>query len=149
VIGPFANCSDTVGGGWAKTNCYLHSYAGIPSRIVSILDAVEEDAAMIGFDVDYVEGTTDVAPVGPTSIDDAATAAGKAELTVLAVGLGGNLEAESKDRHNLTLPPAQQLLLDAVSKAVVESGGKLVVVVVSAGPVWIDPNTTDALLYAG
>lgn len=25
VLGPFANCSDTVSGGWSKTNCYLHS----------------------------------------------------------------------------------------------------------------------------
>jgi beta-glucosidase-like glycosyl hydrolase len=26
VLGPFANCSDAISGGWAKTNCYLHSY---------------------------------------------------------------------------------------------------------------------------
>ena len=48
VIGPFANCSDTIGGGWAKTNCYLHSYAGIPSSITSILDAMQEDVASLG-----------------------------------------------------------------------------------------------------
>jgi beta-glucosidase-like glycosyl hydrolase len=26
VLGPFANCSDAISGGWSKTNCYLHSY---------------------------------------------------------------------------------------------------------------------------
>ena len=25
VLGPFANCSDSISGGWSKTNCYLHS----------------------------------------------------------------------------------------------------------------------------
>ena len=47
VLGPFANCSDAVGDGWAKTNCYLHSYAGMPSKIVSVLDAVREDASLL------------------------------------------------------------------------------------------------------
>ena len=67
MVGPFANCSDVISGGWSKTNCYLHSYAGIPSHVVSILDAVSEDALRLGLDVEFVEGTTDVSPVGPTS----------------------------------------------------------------------------------
>lgn len=57
------------------------------------------------------------------------------------MGLGGGLEAEGKDRLNLTLPPAQQQLLDAVSNAVAKGGGTLVVVVVSAGPVRVPLHT--------
>ena len=62
---------------------------------------------------------------------------------------GMHLEKESLDRQNLTLPPVQQRLLDAVHTAVAAGGGKLVVVCVSAGPVWIDPLLADAILYAG
>jgi beta-glucosidase len=146
VLGPFANCSNAIGG-WSKTSCYLHSYAGIPSKIVSILDAIEEDAASLGATVQYRAGES----IDPATIAAAAAAAGSAELTVLAVGTGGQLEAESKDRLNLTLPPDQLALLTAVAAAVDGGGGRLVVVCVSAGPVYIDPSISGigAILYAG
>ena len=63
----------------------LSRYAGIPSKIVSVLDAVEEDAAAVGATVVYEEGTTDVAPLSPHSIANAAEAAKKASLTILTV----------------------------------------------------------------
>jgi beta-glucosidase len=155
VIGPFAHCNETVGSGWAKTNCYLHSYAGITSEIVSILDAVREDAAKTlgGVPVDYVMGTTDVQNVSSSSIDEAAAAAGGATLTVLAVGTGSNVEKEGLDRTSLELPAAQAQLLLAVSAAckTAKAAGRtatLIVVVVSAGPVVIDPSLADAVLYA-
>jgi beta-glucosidase len=149
VIGPFANCSDAIGGGWAKTNCYLHSYAGIPSKIVSVLDGISEDAKALGATVTYTEGTTDLAPISSTSIAAAAAAAKNAALTVLAVGTGSNVEKESHDRVSLGLPEAQHRLLEAVHAAVSAQGGKLIVVVISAGPVFIKPSMADAILYAG
>ena len=145
VIGPFANCSDSIGGGWSKTNCYLHSYAGIPSKIVSVLDAVREDGTALGASVAFEEGSTDLAPISASSIATAAAAARKASITILAVGTGGNVEKESLDRASLGLPEAQQQLLEAVHAA----AKKLVVVVVSAGPVFIAPTLADAILYAG
>ena len=79
-----------------------------------------------------------------------APAAGRAALTVLVVGTGGGIESEGHDRSSLSLPPAQQDLLDAVRAAVARTAaGQLVVVVVSAGPVYIDPAGIDALVYAG
>ena len=60
-------------------------YAGIPSKIVSVLDAVHEDASLLGATVLYEEGTTDVAPLSSHSIATAAAAAKQASLTILAV----------------------------------------------------------------
>ena len=62
----------------------------------------------------------------------------------------GSTEAESKDRATLGLPDVQQQLLEAVQSAVSESSSaKLVVVVISAGPVYLYPGSADAVLYAG
>lgn len=146
VLGQFANCTNVVGGGWAKTSCYLHSYAGIPSNIVNILDAVHEDARALGATVKFAAGAT----LDSAAINEAVDAATAAELTILTVGTG-NLEAEGRDRLNLTLPPDQESLLAAVASAVAKTGGRLVVVCISAGPVYIDPTVAGvgAVLYAG
>ena len=63
----------------------------------------------------------------------------------------GSTEAESKDRATLGLPDAQQQLLEAVRSAVRSKSppAMLVVVVISAGPVYLDPSSADAILYAG
>ncbi len=50
-----------------------------------MLDAVEEDASSVGATVVYEEGTTDVAPLSPQSIANAAEAAKNASLTILTV----------------------------------------------------------------
>jgi hypothetical protein len=55
----------------------LRSYAGIPSKIVSVLDAVQEEAQALGATVLYEEATTDVDPLSPSSIAAAAAAAKK------------------------------------------------------------------------
>ena len=49
------------------------------------------------------------------------------------------------------LPDAQQRLLEAVRSAMraASPAGMLVVVVISAGPVYLDPACADAILYAG
>ena len=157
VIGPFANCSAAAashGGGdagvglslWSGESCYLHSYAGLPSSIVSVLDAIAEDATRLGASLTFELGTTDVAALGPDGIKDAAAAAAAADLVVLAVGLGSNVEKEGLDRANLTLPDVQAELLAAVRAA---TTGRLIVVCVSAGGVYIDPSLADAILYAG
>jgi len=66
-------------------------------------------------------------------------------VTVLAVGLGALMEAEGRDRINMTLPGVQRQLLAAVAKV----AKKLVVVVVSAGGVDLgDESGFDAVLWA-
>ena len=39
VVGPFAHCTDV-----DIQNAYLHSYNGVPSYIVTMLDAIQEEA---------------------------------------------------------------------------------------------------------
>ena len=152
VIGPFADCNETISGGWSKTNCYLHSYAGIPSKIVSLLEAVREEALQLpgNATVDFYEGSTDQRNISAAAFEAAVEAVSGASLVVMALGTGSNVEKESTDRLSLGLPTVQQQLLDAVSaKRGAASSTTLVVVCVSAGPVAIDPSLADALLYAG
>ena len=97
---------------------------------------------------------------------DAAKLAAEADLVVAVVGLG-NTEAEGVDRYSLSLPgcPAarthhnpvpscggldQNTLLTAVRAAMIRPGQKLVLVLVSAGPIAITNLADyDAVLYAG
>ena len=53
-------------------------------------------------------------PAAAAAIAHAVDAASSAEVTVLAVGLGGTMEAEGRDRVNMTLPSVQRALLDSV-----------------------------------
>jgi hypothetical protein len=104
--------------------------------VVSVLDGITEAAGKMGgkdgVRVVYSQGTTDLNTTSPHGIADAAKLAKSASFTVISVGTGSNVEKEGKDRTMLGLPGVQQDLLEAVSAAVRDGGGKLVVVVVSA-----------------
>lgn len=79
-----------------------------------------------------------------TAIQEAVAAAAAADVTILAVGLGAQVEAEGCDRFNLTLPGVQQALQEAVSKV----AKKLVLVVVSANGVDFDDSVANAVVWA-
>jgi beta-glucosidase len=91
---------------------------------------------------------------------DAAAVAASADLVVAVVGLG-NTEHEGGDRSGLTLPgcpggcaggvgESQTALLAAVRAAMVLPHQRLVLVLVSAGPVALtNVSMFDAVLYAG
>lgn len=131
IIGPFADCGD----------CYLHSYNGHPSYIISYLDAVREVAGAQGASVAYANGS---------NVSAAVAAAATADLVIVCLGLGSAVEAEGRDRHDLGFPPDQQQLLAAVREAA--AGGRaapLVLVSVSAGGVPVNTSLVDALFYAG
>lgn len=156
VIGPFANCE--------KGNCYLHSYNGNPSRVTSILDGIRDAAK--GGNVVYANGSNITCPGGSGSniphdcwsdstskyyyppaveaLNEASKVAAKADVTVLALGLGTHMEAEGQDRVNMTLPPIQHALMKTVAKV----SKKLIVVIVSAGGVAIDENGACAVVWA-
>ena len=156
VIGPFGECEDQD----PKLNgtCYLHSYAGTPDTITTIRAGV---AAQSGAPVAYAlgcnatcpKGGHDVnasacwdasephfAPAAAAALREAEAVAAAAELTVLVVGAGETVEAEGRDRVSLALPPLQQQLAARVAR----SAARLVVVVVSGGPVDIGDATFDA-----
>lgn len=119
----------------AAGECYLHSYAGSPSNITSIYGGIAAAVAPVGATVTYALGsnasclatangaTGEVDCVHdpsskfyyPAAVNEIAAAvkiAAAAELTVLAVGLGGMHEGEGNDRVNMTLPSVLGSCLD-------------------------------------
>ena len=133
-IGAFAN--DTVE--------MLHSYTGVPSKIVTIDAALKGHAAAIGASYD--------ARVSDFSYKDIANAVAlvkRVEVAVLVLGLGSKVEAEGVDRLELGWPADQKALLDAVSVAARAAGTKLVLLIVSAGPVALNEARADAIVWVG
>eukprot|EP00041_Stephanoeca_diplocostata_P022483 m.537193 g.537193 ORF g.537193 m.537193 type:complete len:814 (-) comp22073_c1_seq1:59-2500(-) len=163
VVGPFAKC---IGNSHKEANgtCYLHSYNGNPSSIVSIYDGIARVLNKSGASVGYAPGSNatcgwrcgwkqgeppapcweDAAGAAARALDEAVAVAAAADVIVLALGLGADVEAEGCDRFNLTLPAVQQVLLQRV-QAVAK---KLILVVVSAGGVDIDDGHANAVLWA-
>lgn len=145
--------------------CYLHSYNGQPSNITSIFGGIWQQGSAMGANVVYSLGSNETCPHGggavgtvdcvsdasskfysaaaASAIVDAKAAASAADVTILAVGLGVLMEAEGRDRVNMTLPSVQAALLDAVS-AVAQ---KLIIVIVSAGGVDLDESKAAAVLW--
>jgi beta-glucosidase-like glycosyl hydrolase len=135
VIGPLADCTSRGDADSPLACSYGHSYAGYSSAVSTPLSALREVGAAGGFRVTYAQGSNILTPLGPgsTGIDAAVAAAAGANVTVLVVGLTSLVERESFDRANLTLPSAQQALVDAVTAAA--PPGRVVLVVIGAGGV--------------
>lgn len=123
VVGPFADCGE----------CYLHSYHGSPSLIVSPLAALNQTAAALGTRLAY-------------SANDSAAAAG-ADVTIAVLGLGQAAEHEGFDRVRLGLPPEQAELLRALRRAT--EGRMLILATVSGGPIALDDSLFDAAVWLG
>ena len=148
-------------------DCYLHSYAGSPSNITSIYGGIAEAGEAAGAttvtyslgsnasclatangatgEVDCVHDPSSKfhSPAAVAAIAAAVKSAKAAEVTVLAVGLGGMHEGEGNDRVNMTLPSVQRALLEGVAKV----AKKLILVVVSAGGVDVDESLAHAVLW--
>ncbi len=158
VVGPFARCAGGL--------CYAHDYAGTPSFTNDFASSISSMAAQLGWPaVSYAQGSNDTCatrcdstlpshwvPCEPdgtaaSAVDDAVSLAQTADITVLAVGLGEKVEGEGCDRPNMTLPYSQQLLYNAVAKAVRSHGKQLIVVLVSAGGIEVDETVADAVLW--
>lgn len=110
VLGPFAKCTS---GSPKEANgtCYLHSYNGNPSSIVSIFDGITAAVNTSGTPVDvvYAQGSNatcgwrcgwkageppqpcweDETSAAARALDEAVVAATNADVTVLAVGSVG------------------------------------------------------------
>jgi hypothetical protein len=155
VVGPFADCGE----------CYLHSYHGTPNHIAGYVEGVQSMANLTG----AVMKTSSKTCSSHDGCDvenaaDAAKLAADADLVLAVVGLG-DTEAEGRDRTTLTLPGCtargtcpggaandQNALLKAVRASMVKPHQKLVLVLVSAGPIALsqtDLAAYDAVLYAG
>ncbi len=107
VIGPNA-AANSLGGRWSADVQPFYS--------VSVLDGIKKKLGD-KIAVSFAEGCPRTTPAAGTSIADAATLAGKADVAVVVVGLDNNIEGESLDPPNLQLPGDQDKLIQAVAAA--------------------------------
>jgi beta-glucosidase len=122
VVGPFARCTGGL--------CYAHDYFGTPSFTNDFALSITQRAAALGYPaVTYAQGSNDTCAkscdsransagkhwipcepdetsggVAAAAVAEAVAMASKADITVLALGLGNKVEAEGCDRPNMTLP---------------------------------------------
>lgn len=158
VLGTFSDCTALEGsyGGheheWPNFACsYTHTYVGSMSSVSTVRSAALEEAAASGSEVRWALGSGFNVPAGPGGLANATATAAWADLVVLVVGLGTDVEAEGKDRFSLQLRAPQAALVAAVAAALAP-GARLVLAVCSAGGVDLVEPRADAVLqlfYAG
>lgn len=102
----------------------LEIFAGTPCKYTTPLQGL---AALVS--TTYQPGCANVA-CGTAQVDDAKKIAASADATVLVVGADQSIEAESRDRIDITLPGQQSLLVTEVAKA---SKGSVILVIMSGG----------------
>ncbi|XP_056689756.1 probable beta-D-xylosidase 5 [Spinacia oleracea] len=106
----------------------LSNYAGVPCRYTSPLHGFQKHVKRVL----YQPGCQNVKCVDKQHIETAARVAAIVDVVVLVVGLDQSIEAERLDRVNLTLPGYQKMLGEKVTSS---AKGKVILVIMSAGPV--------------
>lgn len=156
VIGPFSHCTNLDGGygGHDSDNdpytCnYGHSYSGFMSQVSTYYTATQDEIANDGntATVQWVLGSRVQHPDGSYGLSNASQAAANADMVLLVLGTGTQIEVEGLDRSVLTLPSSQLDLVNAVVGSIGAST-KLIVVLITAGTVDITIPRADALIYA-
>jgi beta-glucosidase len=137
VVGPLANDGKNQLGCWA--------YDGKEEDSVTPLSALRESAAG-HFELHYAPGLPHARSDDTSGFGEAVEAAKAAELVIAFVGEDANISGECRSRAFLTLPGAQQQLLEAVA----ETGTPLVVVIMAGRPLVLESTLklASALLYA-
>jgi len=125
-------------------------YTGQASKFVKPLEGIQNKVAP-GTDVIYAQGSDILdAKDKEASFAAATSAAKKADVAIVYVGLSNQIEREGLDRTYLGLPPIQEELVRAVYAA----NPKTVVVLLNGGPVSVKwerenlPAVVD-MFYAG
>jgi beta-D-xylosidase 4 len=95
--------------------------------------------------VNLVPGLQATGDKSTTGIAAAAAAAAKAEVTIIVAGMSEAQEGEGHDRTDLELPGAQAELISTVTKA---AKGKVILVVMSGGPVDLSAAKADPKIAA-
>lgn len=125
VIGFAANNTGKFLGNYVSQICSKGGDTCFPSLLESI--------GALGEAVTFARGCSDARTCADVDVAAAAAAARGAARVVLTLGLDQTLEAEQRDRANVTLPPAQQALFAAVAAAA--AGKPFVVVLIHGGAV--------------
>jgi len=108
------------------------NYYGTPARKVGVAMGLRELLGS-GALVSYEKGADFVGPADPESMTKAVALAKRSDVVVLCLGTSLQVEAEGRDRRDLTLPGAQQQLLEAVFGA----NPKVALVLMNAGPLGV------------
>ncbi|KAJ0700434.1 putative glycosidase [Helianthus annuus] len=114
VIGPNANVTKTM----------IGNYEGTPCKYTTPLQGLTASVATV-----YQAGCANVA-CGTAQVDEAKKAAAAADAVVLVMGSDLSIEAEGRDRINITLPGQQNLLITEVASV---SKGPVILVIMSGG----------------
>lgn len=118
--------------------------AGIPCKYTTPLQGL---TAFVP--TSYAPGCANVA-CATAQVDDAKKIASAADATILVVGADQSIEAESKDRIDITLPGQQKLLIQEVTKA---SKGPVILVIMSGGGMDVqfakDDPKVGSILWVG
>ncbi|KFY65554.1 hypothetical protein V496_02497 [Pseudogymnoascus sp. VKM F-4515 (FW-2607)] len=134
VIGPFANATAQMQGGYSGKAPYLHSP----------LDAFQAQ----GWKVNYAAGT-EINDASTNGFAAALEAAKKSDLVVYLGGIDGSIENEEKDRTSLTWPGNQLDLISQLSK----HSKNMIVVQFGGGQVddsaILKNKDIDSLIWAG
>ena len=126
VVGPLANASDVMMGGKSD----FQPCDGPP---VSVLAGLASHGADV---VGYAPGCADGAACENASGFAAAAAlAAASDVVVAVVGIDGSVEYEGHDRDNITLPGAQEALLEQLAAAAPRGAAQIVVVLLNGGSV--------------
>ncbi|KAD6795420.1 hypothetical protein E3N88_06316 [Mikania micrantha] len=114
VIGPNANVTKTMIGNYEGTPCkYTTPLQGLTALVATV----------------YQPGCANVG-CGSAQVDEAKKVAAAADAVVLVMGSDQSIEAESRDRIDITLPGQQNLLISEVASV---SKGPVILVIMSGG----------------
>lgn len=154
LVGPLADNKRNMLGTWVVAGDWKKSVSvleGIHNIAGSSLNVITAKGADITSDTFFAKRTnalgTEVEfdPRGPQAmIDEAVTAASKADVVVAVVGEAADMTGESSSRADISLPASQQNLL----KALVKTGKPLVLVLINGRPltlVWENEHASAIL----
>lgn len=118
--------------------------AGIPCKYVTPLQGLTNIVPTT-----YAPGCANVA-CATAQVIDAKKIAAAADATILVVGADQSIEAESRDRIDITLPGQQKYLIQEVTKA---SKGPVILVIMSGGGMDVqfakDDPKVSSILWVG
>lgn len=126
IIGPLANDTSKLGGG----------YTGVPCNPKSIFDGIQAYAQK----TTYASGCPDVTCNSTSGFKEALSIAREADFVIVVAGLDLSQETEDHDRYSLLLPGYQMALITTIAAI---SKKPLVLVLTGGGPVDISLANVD------
>ena len=144
VVGPNANVSTTL----------LSNYQGIPSKVVTILQGIQEAVKEQGIKVNYAPGCTNVMCESKEKFEDTIKIAKSADYVVVVIGLDHTVEGESHDRTRTTCageyydilePPGCQ---NDLVQEIASLNSKVILVLINGGPVSLSQLYTNRGIIA-